>query len=186
MLHRAVDAGRPDAVRLVVELGVDVNGMVPGTGLDRAALHNAAGWRGVEMVKLLLDLGADPHLRDLTYHAAPIGWALHNDQREVVDFLLPFASIFDAVQCGGIERVSALLEENPSLANTVDDGGNPIAFYVHPGIAQLKEMVELLAAHGMDVHAANKGGKSALDRAFARGWTDVTNVLREAGARPAP
>jgi ankyrin repeat protein len=186
MLHRAVDAGRPDAVRLVVELGVDVNGMVPGTGLDRAALHNAAGWRGVEMVKLLLDLGADPHLRDLTYHAAPIGWALHNDQREVVDFLLPFASIFDAVQCGGIERVSALLEANPSLANALDDGGNPLVFYLHPDIRRLKEMVDLLVAHGADVGARNKAGKTALDRALARGWTDVADVLREAGARPAP
>lgn len=183
MLHRAVDAGRPEAVRLIAELGVDVNGMVPGTGLDRAALHNAAGWRGVDMVKLLLDLGADPHLRDLTYHAAPIGWALHGDQRDVVEFLLPLASIFDAVQCGGIERVSALLEDNPSLANALDNGGNPVAFYLHPGIARLKEMADLLVAHGMDIDAQNKAGKTALDRALARGWTDVADVLREAGGR---
>jgi Ankyrin repeats (many copies) len=54
MLHRAVDAKQRDGVRLIVELGVDVNGMVPGTGLDRSALHNAAGWGGLEMVKLLL------------------------------------------------------------------------------------------------------------------------------------
>ncbi len=75
LLQRAVVARRPDAVRLIVDLGVDINSMVAGSGLDRTALHGAAGWAGLEMVKLLLELGADPHLRDPTYHAAPIGWA---------------------------------------------------------------------------------------------------------------
>ena len=49
--------------------------MIPNTGLDRAPLHSAAGGGDLEMVKLLIDLGGDPQLRDYPFHAAPIGWA---------------------------------------------------------------------------------------------------------------
>jgi len=183
MLHRAVDAKQHDGVRLIVELGVDVNGMVPGTGLDRGALHNAAGWGGLEMVKLLLELGADPGLRDQPYQSTPIGWAFHNQQPDVVEYLLAFATIFDAVRCDGVERVAALLREDPPRANTHDDGGNPLVFYLHPELARLTEMIQLLAAHGADFHARNKDGQTLLDRALARGWTDFANTLREYGAR---
>jgi ankyrin repeat protein len=91
MLHRAVDSGNADGVRLIIELGIDINGMVPGTGCDRTALHNAAGWNSVEMVKLLVDLGANPRLRDLAYDSTPIGWARYNgNQQAVVDYLQQF------------------------------------------------------------------------------------------------
>jgi len=42
MLHRAVELKHHDGIRLIVGLGIDINGMVPGTGLDRTVLHNAA------------------------------------------------------------------------------------------------------------------------------------------------
>ncbi len=87
MLHRAADGRRYDGIRLMVDLGVDINGMVPGTGLDRSVLHNAAGWGGLELVRILVDLGADPNLRDPTFHAKAIGWALHNNQHEVAEYL---------------------------------------------------------------------------------------------------
>ena len=77
----------------------------------------------------------------------------------------------------------ALLREDPSRANTHDDGGNPLVFYLHPELARLTEMIQLLAAHGADFHARNKDGQTLLDRALARGWTDFANTLREYGAR---
>lgn len=183
MLHRALDAKRPDGIRLIVELGVDINGMVPGTGLDRSVLHNAAGWGGLDMVRLLVELGADPGLRDSTYHARPIGWAYHNRQREAVDYLLAFATIFDAVPCEGVERVEALLRQDASLAHARDEDGDPLAFYLHPQMARLDEMLRLLLSHGTDLNARNREGRTALDRALARGWTDVAETIRRHGGR---
>ena len=183
LLHRAVDAKQREGIRLIVELGVDINGMVPGTGLDRSVLHNAAGWAGLEMVKFLLELGADPNLRDPTFHAAPIGWALHNQQRDVVEYLLAFATIFDAVQCDGVERAAALLHDNPSLANAHDEGTNPVVFYLHPEMARLEEMIVLLVTHGANLNARTKNGKTPLDRALARGWTDFAKLLRAHGGK---
>ncbi len=185
LIHRAVDAGRPDGVRLIVELGVDVNGMVPNSGLDRSPLHSATIGGNLEMVKLLLELGADPSLCDPTYHSTPIGWAYHGQQQHVVDYLFRFANIFDALRCDGVERVAALLEQDPSLANAADDGGNPLVFYLHPEMTRLEQMVRLLTAYGADLNARNREGKTLLDRALARGWSDFATVLRAHGARPA-
>jgi ankyrin repeat protein len=185
LLHRAVDAKQEEGVRLIVELGVDINGMVPGTGLDRSALHNAAGWGGFAMVKLLLELGADPALRDPTYQSTPIGWAFHNRQHAIVEHLLAFASIFDALRCDGVERVAALLQGDPSLAHVRDEEGHPLVFYLHPEMARLEEMLRILVVHGATLNAQNGDGRTLLDRALARGWIEFANILRRYGARTA-
>jgi len=182
MLHRAVDARQQDGVRLIVSLGVDINGMVPGTGLDRPVVHNAAASGGLEMVKLLLELGADPNLRDLTFHARAIGWALYGNQRDVVDYLLPSASIFDAVRASGIERVAALLRQDPSLANARDDGGRPLVFYLDPDDPHLEEMIRLLGASGADLNARDSGGRTLVERALSHGLTEFADLLRAHGA----
>ena len=80
LLHRAEEAGSRDGIRLLLDLGADINGMVPQTAYDRTVLHNAAGWRGLPMVEFLLSLGADPQRRCLPFHSTPIGWAYHNKQ----------------------------------------------------------------------------------------------------------
>src|SRR5262249_27431287 len=49
LIHRAVDAKQAEGIRLIVELGVDVNAMMPGTAWDRAPLHNAAAWGAPEI-----------------------------------------------------------------------------------------------------------------------------------------
>jgi len=87
MLHRAIEARRYDGVRLIASLGVDLNAMIPGTGLDRAALHQAAMMGDLQMVKLLVELGADTTLRDCTYDAPPLGWANYSDKTEVAAYL---------------------------------------------------------------------------------------------------
>jgi ankyrin repeat protein len=182
LLHRALETRSREGLRLIVDLGVDINGMVPGTGLDRSVLHSAAGWGGLDMVTFLLGLGADPSLPDPTYHARPIGWALHSDQGEVIDYLLQFASIFDAVQCGGVERAAALLDEDPSLANARDEWSNPVVFYLNPE-RRLPDMIRLLLARGADINATNGEGRTLLDRALSQGWTDVAAVVRAHGGR---
>lgn len=87
LLHRAVEAHSVAGIRLIVDLGVDINGLVPGTGLDRTILHAASAWGSVEAVKFLIDLGADPNLRDPTYGGDAIAWASYHDRHDVVAYL---------------------------------------------------------------------------------------------------
>jgi ankyrin repeat protein len=183
MLHRAVDAKQHDGVRLMIELGVDINGIVPGTGLDRAVLHNAAGWGSLEMVRLLVQLGADPNRRDSTYHGTAIAWALYNgQQQDVVDYLIPFATVIDAIRAGAVERVDALLRDNPRLAGTRDEEGNPLVFALRPEMKRLNDMIRLLVKYGADLNAQDSGGKTLLGRVLAHEVTDFADVLRAHGA----
>ena len=39
------------------------------------------------MVKLLIELGADPSVRDEEFNAMPLGWAEFGERKEVVEFL---------------------------------------------------------------------------------------------------
>lgn len=81
-LVRAAEQNSYDAVALLIELGFDVNAR-PRT----APLHEAAMRGNVSVIGLLLDHGADPHMRDTAYDATPAGWAGHHGQREAQQLL---------------------------------------------------------------------------------------------------
>lgn len=78
----AAEHGELEAVRLLIELGFDVN------ALERTSpLHEAAMRGNLDMIRLLLDHGADADVRDTGYDATPAGWAEHFRQREAQELL---------------------------------------------------------------------------------------------------
>lgn len=85
LLHLAAESDKPDAIRLMVELGFDVNEISRTT-----ALHHAAMSGDLEMVKLLVELGANPLLHDTEFDATPRGWAAYNGKTEVAEYLETF------------------------------------------------------------------------------------------------
>lgn len=91
LVHRAVEADRPEGIRLMADLGFEIGGMTShgGVGVNLAAtpMHNAAWMGNLEMVRLFLELGADPAVRDPNYRGTPLDWAEYNGQREVAAFL---------------------------------------------------------------------------------------------------
>ena len=46
-----------------------------------------------------------------------------------------------------------------------------------------KDIVELLIAKGADVNVRTKGGRTPLDLAKRRGYTEIIELLREHGAK---
>ena len=76
-LVRAAEQDSYDAVALLIELGFDVN-----TRSRTAPLHEAAMRGNLPVIRLLLEHGADPDLRDTGYEATPAGWAEHHEQPE--------------------------------------------------------------------------------------------------------
>jgi ankyrin repeat protein len=82
LLASAASANRLAAIQLMADLGFDVNALRHSTPLHEAA------WNGhSEMVKLLLNLGANPSLRDRSHQASPADWAAYNHHPEVAAFL---------------------------------------------------------------------------------------------------
>ena len=183
LIHRAARSHGPSCLRLTVELGIDINGVVPNSGLDRTVLHDAAMFGSLEGVQLLIELGADPHLRDPTYHSTAIGWAYHGGQHHVVEYLARFASIFDALRCNAVDRVASLLAADPSLANAVDEHGTPLVFYLHSQLTRLDDLLTLLRSHGCDINARHPKGGTLLDTALAEGLMDFADILRRHGMR---
>ena len=59
----------------------------PSHGEGVTPLHMVAQNDHLEMAKLLLSHGADPHVGDAIYHSSPIGWADHFGSKRVQQLL---------------------------------------------------------------------------------------------------
>ena len=88
LLVSAATQNRRDALVLLLELGADINARARG---GVTPLHKAAEAGHVELVRELLEQGADPTLRDANYDADPLGWAEHVEQEATAEVLRAFA-----------------------------------------------------------------------------------------------
>jgi Ankyrin repeat len=91
---RAAETGSPESVRLVAELGFDINGLVEG----QTPLHHAAAGGHLALIHELVWLGADPGIEDLHYHATALGWAEHFKQDKAAAYLKTLGSSSDAAE----------------------------------------------------------------------------------------
>jgi Ankyrin repeats (3 copies) len=88
--------GRADVVALLVNLGFDINAKGRSDGVGNTewetALHHAAGKGDLELARKLIELGADPDIRDTRFGGKPLGWARHFGQAETARFLEPITA----------------------------------------------------------------------------------------------
>ena len=87
----AATKGRIAAAKWLIAHGADVNQRAtfggPSHGQGVTALHLAAQSGHVEMVKFLLERGADPTIKDELYDGTALGWAEHGEAMDVVAYL---------------------------------------------------------------------------------------------------
>jgi ankyrin repeat protein len=174
LLTGLAEGGCTNSVRALVELGARVNGKAGG----ESPLWCAARGGHLETVKLLVELGADVHARNPFYNSPPLGAANYKGHRHVVEYLLQFAPIGDAVKYGGLDRVRTLLRENPECVNVRDDEGRTPLHYPYRDTQHGLEIVELLIAHGADTSAKDNEGRTPADQMLQKGRRDLAEVLR--------
>ncbi|MGH9246699.1 MAG: ankyrin repeat domain-containing protein [Acidimicrobiales bacterium] len=87
LMGSAASLGRIDVLRLLVDLGFDLN-----PANRRTPLHEAAYHGRLDVVRELIALGADPTMRDCDHDSTPLGWAQYNRQEEVAAYLAPLTS----------------------------------------------------------------------------------------------
>jgi ankyrin repeat protein len=87
----AASQGARTAVELLVSAGFDVNSFGRSDGpVDQpwhTALHVAAERGDLGLARRLLELGADPSLRDKRFDSTPLGWARHFSKQPLIDLL---------------------------------------------------------------------------------------------------
>ena len=70
LVGKAAERHRIEAIRLLVAIGLDPNPTARRTPLHEAAFHG-----NLDLVCALLELGADPNVRDPHFDSTPAGWA---------------------------------------------------------------------------------------------------------------
>ena len=110
-LHNAARAGELEKVRQLLDAGVPVDAV---NEYDVTALMYAAGWDHPDVVRLLIERGADLDHRDNLYRANAMTWASQRGHSDVILLLVEHGesakeAILTAVANGDVETVKALI-----------------------------------------------------------------------------
>jgi hypothetical protein len=97
LVVEAAAGGRTSALALLAEVGFDIDAELDAATNERLVLGVTAGtalhwaaWNGdLGLARFLLDLGADPLLRDARFAMTPLEWARHASQDALAEFLAP-------------------------------------------------------------------------------------------------
>ncbi len=152
-LRRAASAGDVAKVRGLLAAGVDVNAA---NRYGATALAYACDKGHVEVVKALLDKGANPNTKDSFYKQTPLAWAVSNGHAEIVRTLLDKGAEGEAEALAG-----ASASGNAAIVQVILERGKV-------GAAALSEA---LAAAEASTEEESK---------------PVAELLRKAGVQPPP
>jgi uncharacterized protein len=127
-LHLAAFFGQPDAARLLIERGADIEAAATNRRFAGGAhpLHSAVAARDREIVGILLAAGADPNARQ---HGG-------------------FTPLLEAAQLGDADLAGLLLEHGADAKATLDDGGSAAALARKAGADSLAERLQEASREG--------------------------------------
>jgi ankyrin repeat protein len=180
----------------IAELLLDLEARIDArSGLGMSALDLAAFDGKLEMVKALLNRGANPNAARGSNRSAPIQQCAHNGNLEVLELLLKSGAEVNAPHCGshalGTAAVSGhadfvrmLLEAGAAPNQSEESGTTPLMCSVAGGKL---EIVKMIAEAGANLNAVRFRAKpeTALDFAEDLKKTRIAEYLRSLGAKRA-
>ncbi|KAF3393739.1 putative ankyrin repeat protein [Penicillium rolfsii] len=165
---------------------------------DRTPLHYAAENGHQDVVKLLLDKGADSNIKDNYRSLTPLHYAVENGNWEVLKLLLEYGAnpniegngfynqtpLYDAVEKDNQEMVKLLLDKgaDPNIMGKSFFSRTALHYAVENGYL---EMVKLLLNKGADPQIQDSyRGLTPLHCAAKKGHEEMVEMLLDAGANP--
>ena len=153
----------------------------------RTPLHHAAAKNRARVVRLLLELGADPNATDATGATALTTASQEQADAEIINDLLAAGAKIDfltAVNLGRYGEAEAMLRDDPSRIGP--DGRDTIALHLAVNKKNLTT-IRWLIAHGVAVSAKRSMwdcNHTALHMTIENGAIEIAQLLLDAGADP--
>jgi ankyrin repeat protein len=187
-----------DLARLLLEHATDVNIR---TTDDWTLLHSAAYWGRLEIVRMLLDRGANPNAENKENETPLrlVSRGKYNSQERglgIARLLLgrgvdvnataktPFTPLHWAAFNGRLEIARVLLDHGANL-NAETEGDETALHLVSGGEYDSQEhgvsIARLLLEHGVDIHAPAKYRNTALHLAAFQGRFEIVKLLLDRG-----
>jgi len=157
---------------------------------EQTPLHRAAAAGRIDMVKFLVELGANIEAKE-EWKCTPLALAIENDHRDVVEVLFAHGAdihkevfwqtlLYRAVEFGCknvaiflLEREDFDLEEKNSIGRTL----------LHiAAVSGYEDIIELLLENGADIEATDINNNKSLYFAILNGHRNATEALLEGGA----
>ena len=137
-LFAAVRAGNVPAVEQI--LARDPGAAAARDGDGATPLHYAAAAGHRELVRMLLDAGADVNARDLQFGATPAGWAIEYLRERGALLAIEIEDVRYAIARGDGELVRRYLARLPGLRDAVDADGTPLKVHANSGNADIARL----------------------------------------------
>jgi ankyrin repeat protein len=187
-LWTAIALDRVDAVRGMIARDAALLGArMTRNQHRRTVLHHAAAKNCARMVRLLIDLGADPNATDATGATPLTAASQEGADPAIVEMLVAAGAELDFLTAVNLKRydlAEAMLAEDP--ARVGPDGRDTVA--LHLAVAKKShDAVRWLIAHGVDVDAKRMMwdcNHAALHITIENGDIALAQILLDAGADP--
>ena len=178
-LFEATRRNDVDTMTFLLDIGVSPNVEMSD---HTTALHIAARARALEAAQMLVGRGADVDRVETTWGGTPLGAATYAGDRRLMDFLALYSRDLEClVFNGNVDRVRAVLEEDPARARMSEEGGTLLFILPRDDEARAIEIAEVLLALGADPSITGLDGRTAADRAERLAMFELARVLRRRG-----
>ncbi|KAM7494766.1 hypothetical protein LguiB_029375 [Lonicera macranthoides] len=169
-------AGSEEIVRVLVGAGADVDARSKD---GKTALYRAAAKGDRRLVKVLIELGADPTVEAMDRGRSAIDVARDKGHKEVVEILEQGEAVLNAARRGDLKRLEQLLERDAAISYRDQYG---LAALHASAIKGHKDVVMLLVEFGSDLECQDSEGHTALHLAVEGGSVEMVEVLINRGA----